>query len=242
MHRIHWPKSLPGPGQQAIVAEDEAAHALRVKRLRIGDPVQLLDGLGSIADGTVAALGTANRRASLSVYVTAIGHVPELLPRVEIWAATPKGARVDEMVEGLSEVGAASWTPLRSSRSIVEPRPTKLDRLSRLAIESSKQCGRAWLLRILPERLFMDAILPAPDTLILLADSSGTPLGSPTSAPPPSVRVLVGPEGGWTPEELAQAHAAAVPIISFGPHAMRIETAAVAIAAITVDRLSPPAP
>ncbi len=236
MHRIHWTQPLPAAGQRALVGDDEAAHALRAKRLREGESVELLDGLGGIATGTVHLAG-GGRRTELHVQVMSVRHSPEPRPVVEVWAATPKGGRVDEMVEGLSEVGAASWTPLHAARSIVEPRPTKLDRLARLAVESAKQCGRPWFLRIERERTFDEALSVPPDTELILADASGTPCEP--GATPSAVRLLIGPEGGWEAREVEAARSAGARVARFGPHAMRIETAAVVAAAIVIDHLRP---
>lgn len=241
MHRIHWEGPLPDANQTVSIDGDEAAHALRVKRLRGGEAVELLDGLGAIASGVVQSAPADPRRGkpSLLIRIDSIRHVPEPSPRIEVWAATPKGGRVDEMIEGLSEVGASAWVPLHVARSIVEPRPTKLDRLMRLAVESAKQCGRGWFLRIERERPLAEALAAAPGVLIILADATGSPFRHPGPPRPNTIRLLIGPEGGWTPEEIGLARAAGARITCFGPHAMRIETAAVAAAAVILDQFAP---
>ena len=71
---------------------------------------------------------------------------PAPKPRVTVLASAPKGDRLEAMIDGLSQVGASAYAPLASERTIVEPRQGKLDRLTRIAIESMKQCGRAWML------------------------------------------------------------------------------------------------
>jgi 16S rRNA (uracil1498-N3)-methyltransferase len=140
------------------------------------------------------------------------------------------------MVEGLSEVGAAAWIPLRAERSVVEPRMTKLDRLSRLAVESAKQCGRAWFLRIEQERTLRDALARTEGTRVIVADASGVGADEIERTETAVVRVVVGPEGGWTAEELASARDAGAVVTRFGPHSMRVETAAVAAAAVVLNR------
>lgn len=233
---------MPAAGETVLIDGDEAAHSLRVKRVRGGEAVELLDGLGGIATAAVlpTAAGGSRGRATLQVRIESVSHTPELAPRLEVWAATPKGSRVDEMIEGLSEIGASSWTPLHAARSVVEPRAAKLDRLSRLAIESAKQCGRGWFLRIDRERPFAEALAAATGTLVVVADASGTPFRVATKPMPAAIRLLVGPEGGWTADELALARAGGATIARFGPHAMRIETAAVAAAAVILDQAGSP--
>lgn len=237
MHRVHLEGAWSGPGSVVAIGGDEARHALRTKRLRPGEPVELFDGAGRVAMGEVETPTGArgNRERELLVRVISERVVEQESPRIEVWSATPKGARVDELVEGLSEVGAASWVPLRAARTVVDPRPAKLDRLRRLAVESAKQCGRAWILEIDRERTFSDALTPRAGVRIVLADGGG---GSyqPVGVAPEVVRLLIGPEGGWTDAEREQARSAGAVVARFGPHLMRIETAAVAAAAIVHDR------
>lgn len=237
MHRVHLEGAWSGPGSVLAIGGDEARHAMRTKRLRPGEPVELFDGAGRVALGNVEPPTDArgNRERELLVRVISERVIEQETPRIEVWSATPKGARVDELVEGLSEVGAALWVPLRAARTVVEPRPAKLDRLRRIAVESAKQCGRAWILEIGRERTVAEALAPEGGVRVVLADGGGGAY-QPGDAAPAVVRLLIGPEGGWTEQERQQAQEAGAVVARFGPHAMRIETAAVAAAAIVHDR------
>jgi 16S rRNA (uracil1498-N3)-methyltransferase len=148
---------------------------------------------------------------------------------VEVVSAAPKGPRLGDMIDGLSQVGAASWSPLDSARGVVEPGAAKLGRLERIAAEAAKQCGRAWRLEIGAGLRFEDSLGGGN---VVLADALGAPYKASGQG---TVRVLVGPEGGWDPRELDAARRAGVRIARFGPHAMRIETATVAAAAVILD-------
>src|SRR5690606_33999030 len=124
--------------------------------------------------------------------------------------------------------------PLAAARTVVEPRPGKLDRLSRVAGESAKQSGRAWLLRIGSSATLSEALSgtdAASGNLVVVADHSGDPYRATGAA---EIRLLIGPEGGFEPREIEEARAAGASIASFGPHAMRIETAAPVAAAIVL--------
>jgi len=233
MHTIFFPPSAGqlAPTLTVHIDGDESRHALLVKRVHTGDPVRLLDGVGSIAQGRIVdqpapdpARSPRKRERSLYVQIDSVTTVPESFPTLDVCSATPKGQRVDELIEGLCEVGATSWSPLHSERSVVEPRPTKLDRLDRVAIEAMKQCGRARRLRINPSMDFADSLCSPTPAYIIMADASGAPYVPSTA---PHVRLLIGPEGGWSPAELAAAAASGVHLASFGRHVMRIETAAV---------------
>jgi 16S rRNA (uracil1498-N3)-methyltransferase len=241
MHRILIEQPIPDPGQIITITDDEAAHAIRVKRLEPGEALGLLDGAGTVADGVVAAIHKGPRRdggPGVEVRITARHLVPETRPRLSVLTATPKGGRVDEMIDGLSQVGAASWAPLSTARGVVDPREAKLARLERIAREAAKQCGRAWILRIDRHRAFAEALTDR-SVRTILADASGLPFTTPPDAGSP-IRLLIGPEGGWTPAELESARTAGATIARFGPHTMRIETAALAAAAVIMaGSLSP---
>ncbi len=239
MHRIMVDQGIPGPNERMTISGEEAEHAVRVKRIAIGEQVGLMDGAGVIATASVTAASRGGGRRSgpqLELLIGARREVayPGATPIVEVMTAVPKGSRVDELVEQLSQVGAASWSPLQAERGVVEPRDAKLARLERIARESAKQCGRAWVMRIGPRVGFAGALGAQGRMRIIVADATGVEWAVAGSPPPGVVRLLVGPEGGWTNEELAAARAAGAEVIRFGPHVMRIETAAVAACAVVM--------
>ena len=209
-----------------VVEGDEARHALRVKRVAEGDRVRVINGYGKAIIGEVIEASRVLRLA-----VVESEDVPPVRPRVEVRTATPKGPRLDRMIDQLSQTGAASWGPVSCARSVTEARTTKLERIERIASEASKQCVRAWRLEI-DELETFDAALET-DASLIVADASGASY-EPTGAD--AIRLLIGPEGGLTDTELAAARAAGAVVCRFGPHTMRIETAAVVAAAIIIER------
>jgi 16S rRNA (uracil1498-N3)-methyltransferase len=254
MHRAIVESISWSAGETAIVLGDEAHHALRVKRVRAGEPIELLDGRGRVASGEVLESHAARHTRDLALHIRIAGvrDVPEPSPRVEVWSAVPKAGRADEMIDQLAQVGAAAWRPLDTARAITDPREHKLDRLNRIAAEASKQCGRAWTMAIGPKATFEQALQGDEHTHIIVADATGVSVPLPRASvgrPLPRssgggagatataegvVRLLIGPEGGFTEQELHTARTAGAHIHRFGPHIMRIETAAVvACAAFT---------
>lgn len=237
----HIPAAAPRP--RLIVTGEEARHAAKVKRVEPGEVVEVLDGRGTVARGCVLRAGPESggrggREWVVEVEVETVTPAARVRPRVEVWSATPKGGRVDELIDGLSQIGAAAWTPLATARGVVSPRETKLGRLQRVAWEAAKQCGRAWALEIGPERPFAESLRAEEGVAVVLADGAGAPY-EPTGAA--TVRLLIGPEGGWSEAELALARELGVGVARFGPHAMRIETAAVVAAGIVLHREARPA-
>jgi 16S rRNA (uracil1498-N3)-methyltransferase len=221
-------------GSVVTIEGDDAHHLVRVKRIEAGGMIGLFDGLGRLAAARVVRTAKQGREGwVVEAAITEIISVPRTVPRVEVWASAPKGDRLAGMIEGLSQVGAAAWHPLTTRRTVVEPGAGKIDRLERLAVESAKQCGRAWFLEI-GAGGGLDEALRAGDATVILADASGelfTPIEATT------VRLLVGPEGGFEPEEFAKARAAGAMVRRFGPHVMRIETAAVVAAGMVVQSI-----
>lgn len=234
MHWFHCP-SLPPPLKagglsESVVDLDEAEshHAARVLRLRVGDAVTLFDGAGRLAQGVAASVG---RR--VAVRLSRVEDVPAPAPAIDVAAAVPKGSRADAMVEQLSQLGANRWIPLRTQRSIVDPRDSKLDRFARAAIESAKQCGRAHVMQI-SGTMTLAELWRLEHDLRLIA-SPGQQGGGDIAAllrQAQRVLILVGPEGGWAEEELNDAALAGCRPWSLGPHILRIETAAAAAAAV----------
>lgn len=232
-HRILL-EDLPAViGGLVVIGGDEAHHAARVKRSEIGDTIELLNGRGVRARATIREVRKSRQGAwELAVEITATTTEQRASPRIEVFAAAAKGDRLEEMIDGLSQVGADSYRPLLTRRTVVDPREGKMNRLRRVAAESLKQCGRGWLLEIEEAIGFADAIRPAAGTLVLAADGSGAPLPGALVAGAERVVLLVGPEGGFSDEEFAALKAAGVPLFCFAPHVLRVETAAVVGAAL----------
>lgn len=226
MHRVLVAAIPEAVGDVATIDGDEAHHALRVKRVREGERVELLDGRGGIATGEAVKVG----KREFGVRIVAIRREEPIRPRVEVWSAVPKGPRLDEMIDQLAQVGVAMWRPLETSRGVVEPRDAKLERIARIAAEASKQCGRAWMLEIGARATMAEALRPSPGAAVVMADASGSGWNA-ASASSLHTRLLIGPEGGWTDEEVRAGRDAGAAVARFGPHVMRIETAAVAASA-----------
>ncbi|MCC6909989.1 MAG: 16S rRNA (uracil(1498)-N(3))-methyltransferase [Phycisphaerales bacterium] len=245
LHRIY----LPQPDELSLetgsvleIAGPEAHHALAVKRIAAGDRVEVFDGRGLIVAGAVVAAG--KRRLSLRVESAERSPRPE--PEVIIAAPPPKGPRAEMMIEQLSQAGASRWAPLLTERSIVEPRDKRVARWREsTAVESAKQCGRAWLMDIDEPMPLERCLARAGGLLVLVADAAGKPCveAIDRARSRAAILLLVGPEGGFSSAEreiIARAGAIAV---SLGPHILRIETAAVIGAAAVVQCLAlSPAP
>jgi len=230
VHSIYFPDLGPIPGGIVTIGGEEAHHAVRVKRLAAGDTARLCNGRGLIALARIVDSRKVRAEWQVGLDVMEVAEVAPLRPRLTVLGAAPKGERLEAMVEGLSQVGAAAWAPLASQHTVVEPKQGKLDRLARIVVESMKQCGRAWLLET-QELVEFGAALSRAEQIVL-ADASGVPYRRTGAA---AVSLLIGPEGGWSEHELAAARGAGVLVARFGVHTMRTETAAVVAAAVVME-------
>ena len=216
-----------GEGAGVTLDAAQANYLVNVMRLKPGSPVRLFD------DRTgewVAALGDATRqRATLTVSTMLRGR--EAGPDLWLLFAPIKRGRIDWLVEKATELGVARLQPVITHRTIVDR--LNLDRLRAHMIEAAEQCDRTALPE-LAEPVKLDRMLrewPAGRALVFADETGGAPLTA--AAPPPPAAILIGPEGGFTPDERAAIRAtpAAVPV-SLGPRILRADTAAAAAIAL----------
>ena len=228
MRRLLVEQLAPGPVR---LPADQAHHARDVLRLRAGDEVELFTAAGQFARARLTSV-TAGE------VIADVGEVTDASPaamRLTVASAIPKAGRADWMIEKLSELGVAEFIPLMTDRSIVHPEGKgKLERWARLAAESAKQSRRPGVMRIAPLTAVRDAIADAPaDTTILPLCTGPDARSFASMLPlPSSILVLIGPEGDWSDGELglfAQRH---LTPITLGATILRVETAAIAAAAV----------
>ena len=219
----------PPQDGRATLAGDEARHLAKVLRAREGDEVVLFDGRGREWPARVVRIGRDT--VDLDAGTAAVDAAPTGL-RLTLAVALPKGERQKWMVEKLTELGVARLVPLETTRGVAEATEGARARLERGVIEACKQCGRNTLMEIAAGQT-LEYVLSArtADALRVIAHPGGGALDAAMPATATSVIALVGPEGGFTDDELAAAERAGVSRVSLGPHILRVETAAIALAA-----------
>ena len=206
-----------------VVLDADRTHYLgRVLRLAAGDAVSLFNA----EDGEWRAriLSLDRRRARLLVEEPLRPPRPE--PGPTLWFAPPRRVRLEWLVEKAVELGVARLCPVLTARSVARPR--RADRLHAIAVEAAEQCRRLTVPPITEARTLETALAEEAPFPLLFADEAGG--GRPLlealdAAPEPAM--LVGPEGGFTPEERAmlRAHPGVTPV-GLGATVLRTETAA----------------
>jgi 16S rRNA (uracil1498-N3)-methyltransferase len=212
---------------ELVLEGPEAHHLAHVRRLGVGDRVTLFNGDGREYAAEISGVG--KKRVELRI-VDVSASDRELGIVIHLGAALPKGDRGDFLIEKLTELGVTDFTPLTTVRSVVQPKPGIVEKLQRAVIEASKQCGRNVLLRVHPPcrsaEWFRNSNLPEEKWI---AHPDGVQMGLSKRAL--SAAVAIGPEGGFTEEELTLARSSGFEQISLGPRILRVETAALALAA-----------
>jgi len=215
-------------GQTVALAGTESRHAAGSRRLRTGDAVELFDGRGAVARGRI----TATRRDRVAVELLERRQEPPPAGvRLTVAAAPAKGPRQDLLIEKLTELGAAAYWPTVFERSVVRPRSGAVEGWRRRAIEAAKQCRRNWLPEFASPCHLADVVGRRGEfDQAWLCHPDGPAAGPRCTGG--SVLAVIGPEGGLAPAEIDTATAAGFEPLRLATHVLRVETAAVAVAAI----------
>ena len=212
----------------------EAHHLSRVRRLAIGDAVELFDGAGGAASAEITAIG----KNSVELLTGPRNANAEAVRRpVELATAIPKGDRFRWLVEKATELGVDRLLPLRTERSVVHPGDGKLQKMQQAVIAACKQSGRNRLMAIEPTIDWV-ALTSTEFTerTVVVAHPTGDPIKTVMNAADSQLPLLlvVGPEGGLTDREVQEAVSAGARLASLGQNILRIETAGVMLAAISL--------
>jgi len=227
-HRF-FAESIAADAVELSVAE--AHHARHVLRLREGAAVTVFDGAGAAAEGVFRLTG----RKSAVVEVTG-RHEPtaRATPAVALGFAVPKGKRLDWLIEKTTELGVGVLSPVVFARSVAGPRAgdEAPSRWRETCIAAAKQCGAAFLPQLRPVRSLTGFLADAPSGAAILGDQGGTArVAEALTGAIEAVTILVGPEGGLTDIERAEAVEAGFTPARLGELTLRTETAAIALLA-----------
>ena len=225
-------------GDTVVVTGPEGRHAATVTRLRAGEVVELVDGLGLRVRGVVAGTGPD----TLTVTVRSREAEPVPSPRVVVVQALAKGDRGETAVETLSEVGADVVVPWSASRSVTQWREERGEKARQrwvaVARAAGKQSRRARHLEVAPlaSTAEVTTLLRAAALGVVLHEQAASPLAGVTVPAAGDVVVVVGPEGGLTESEVAQFAAVGAGAYLLGPSVLRTSTAGTVAAAVLLAR------
>ena len=225
MHRFFVDPSAMS-GERFPLAAEIAHQVTRVLRLRDGDEITLLDGLGGEArcrleggDCVVLARGPAGGEPGY---------------KLAVWQALLKGDHLEPVIRHGTEMGIARLALMTTERCVTrELSPRRLERLRAVAREAAEQSERGRIPAVEAPVSFEEALTAAaPGSVLLFERHDGRRLTE-LDLPPD---VFIGPEGGFSQDEVAAAERAGLTIASLGPRILRSETVAVAVAAAILSR------
>lgn len=232
MHRFYLSPNEWNP-DALVLREGEAHHARDVLRLKNGDRLVVFNGQGREITAEVVDLS----RDEIRLRKLHEAQSPPLKCRLTLGQAIPKGKNMDLIVQKAVEIGASEIAPLISERTIVDLTPNEAEakraKWQQVAIEAAKQCGQNWLPRVHPPRKLKDFFVDLPRQDLQLIGSLQSDakhlkeILREDRQSLSSVLMMIGPEGDFTPAELALAKSSGCRPISLGPIILRVETAAI---------------
>jgi 16S rRNA (uracil1498-N3)-methyltransferase len=221
-----------------VLDGDEGRHAAVVRRISRGEAVELTDGRGNVARCVVVAAD----RSGLVCEVRERAEEPPVAPRIVVAQALPKGDRGEVAVETMTEVGVDEIIPWFARRTLTRWQGDRGDRALRrwreTAREAAKQSRRAWVPEV-ADPVTTAALarrLSCAELAVVLHEEANLPIGD---LQPPGLGELVlvvGPEGGIAPDELAVFDAAGAVQVSLGPAVLRTSTAGTVAAGVMLSR------
>lgn len=220
----------------------EYHHLARVLRHQVGDKILLFDGTGKLADGEITFIS----RTAATVKVDKPYSAPaDRGPEITVAVALPRLQRAGWLIEKCVELGVSKFIPLQTEHVVVHPRENKLENLRETIIQACKQCGRAKLMDIVdvvPWKTFVANEFGQQP--VVVAHPGGVPFNESliNSLCPPvadgqapsKLLMAIGPEGGFSVEEVTKAMTNGAQLVSLGPRLLRVETAALLMASVVL--------
>jgi len=222
MSRFFFVEQLPVLSDSPWTAPSELGRHMRALRLAVGSEIVLLPQSG---DGVAAELLENSDLLLKSVIKRPLLHLPD----ISIASAWPKGSRGDELVRRATELGVKRLIPLSCERSVVgrkELSPSKVSRWHKITKEACQQCRRPDLPLIEGELLTIKQLASTfSDHLRICLSPGATPLGQVVAQSDQPILLIVGPEGGFSPEEEQQLKEDGAQLAGIGQTILRIEAA-----------------
>jgi len=217
---------VPELADRVLLDGPEGRHAAAVKRIRVGETVQLSDGRGAVARAEAVVVG----RDTVEFAVLSRSDVPAPALRITLAQALVKGDRGELAVETATEAGVDAIVPWRAARCVAKweqgPRGEKaLAKWRSTVREAAKQARRAWVPEV-AEPASTRELAGFPGQVLVLHESAPAVLRAGDLPASGEVMLVVGPEGGIADEELELLVGAGARIVRLGPEVLRASTAA----------------
>ena len=227
----------------ATITGSEQHHLRNVLRLTSGATIRIIDGQGNVYIAEILRTGT--NRVPSEVQILSHEFHASLSPALTLFQGLPKNDKMELILQKTTEIGVTQIVPIHTARALQKPSQNRSERWHRVVISATKQCKRPWLPELCDPQLFEASLAHLqkfPLRLILNPDSEQeahlqhikTVLRKVSQ--PTSIALFVGPEGGFSEQEVAAAMESGCVPVTLGTNILRTETAAiVAVAAIAYE-------
>lgn len=221
-------------GQKAVLKGSDVHHLRDVLRLAVGDEIVIFDGSTQEYDARIEKMGKDS--ATLFLF-DAHPHVSESALQVTLAQCILKGAKMDLVIQKATELGVARIIPIISERTVARPsidEPMKEHRWHRIAVEAAQQSGRAAVPEIMHPRPFLELLTDPPSKFDIKVipwegeDEKSLRYALRNIPKIKSILIVIGPEGGFTAEEVEAAKSFGFDVVTLGQRILRSETAAIA--------------
>jgi 16S rRNA (uracil1498-N3)-methyltransferase len=226
-------------GDSPAITGDDAGHIKNVLRLKPGDVIELIDGTGLECEARIVRLSPG--RVDVSILQRSFAELQSPI-RLIIAQAVLKDNKPDDIIRQITELGIHEWVPYIAHRSVPVLDAKRIiarkKRWEKIAIEALKQCRRSKLLKISDLLTFDTMLSYGADCDIKLIfwedESPSKPFELPDliASPVQSAMAIIGPEGGFTPDEIAAARAQGYTTVSLGPRILKADTATLAVSTL----------
>lgn len=216
-----------------VIEGEEANHIIKVLRMTEGEELTVFDGDGMCADceiekieGKSVYARVLNRYASLSE--------PEL--KITLFQGIPKNPKMDLIIQKATELGVTQIVPVNTKRIVAKiDKDAKMERLRRIAFEAAKQCGRAYVPKVLDPVSFdeaLDMMSKMDGAIIPYECEKDGKISNHVTNTMRSLGIIIGPEGGFEAYEVEKAIKAGVKPVTLGKRILRTETAGLIASAL----------
>ncbi|MEO7803590.1 MAG: RsmE family RNA methyltransferase [Actinomycetota bacterium] len=220
-------------GENILIEGADARHLSVVRRAKVGDGVTVCDGRGSVHRCEIVSI----KDVVVEVRRVSSTYVERPSPRLTVFQALPKGSKPDSIVQKLVEVGVERIVLFKAERAAVRwderSAARNIERLQLIALQAAKQSRRTWL----PEVELGPPTFQGSDGHLCLVAHEGSDIPLRQALPkdePPTISLIVGPEGGFTDSEVDRFVASGAKQVLLGPHILRTETAAIVCASLVL--------
>ena len=218
------------------LSEIESSHAVRSRRLRVGDEVNLITGQGVLAYGSIDHVDKRNVRVKIEGFEA----TPQRAERLSIASAIPKGDRQKVMLDMLTQLGVSDVFPLVCEHSVTRYSDNLGDKWRRASIEACKQSRNVWVPTI-HEGQSVDQLNGSDEYHVVYADIGGCSMASARDTANKNdlpLLVMIGPEGGFSSSELAYFKKNEIAAVTLGGNILRTEAASISAMAQFVSLIN----